>query len=382
MPICLLSTNIQVRSGVLLLKDKQEILDAQLQLGKLHFSKPDQQPEKQSAGHVDSLQKAVSAPQQAQQKLPPPISLPPWHLSFSPSNTPPQPTLQQNLPLSSVQLPNQYPPNQIPSVPQPEPHFPTSGQTQEVPNQHYQAPSTQPLLLPTVPQHQQYYPTPQPQFSQPPSQPPQHHQSIATANPSQFQSPVVQHPEELLPSYVPSSNYPSGRETPMQLPNGPHSSHLYYGLPYHAYEPPSIRPSSGLSSGFGPSSGLSESYHYGGSPSQYGSSPGTKPQQFSPVVAAQGSASGYSQLPSARPRPHAMPTASGVGEGSGSGGSGNRVPIDDVVNHVTSMGFPRDHVRTTVRKLTENGQSVDLNVVIDKLTNEGEIQPPRGWFDQ
>lgn len=77
-----------------------------------------------------------------------------------------------------------------------------------------------------------------------------------------------------------------------------------------------------------------------------------------------------------------MPTASGVGEGSGSGGSGNRVPIDDVVNHVTSMGFPRDHVRTTVRKLIENGQSGDLNVVIDKLTNEGEIQPPRSWFDQ
>lgn len=44
------------------------------------------------------------------------------------------------------------------------------------------------------------------------------------------------------------------------------------------------------------------------------------------------------------------------------------------------MGFPRDHVRATVRKLTDNGQAVDLNVVLDKLMNDGDVQPPRGWF--
>nr|XP_027102105.1 uncharacterized protein LOC113723037 [Coffea arabica] len=69
-----------------------------------------------------------------------------------------------------------------------------------------------------------------------------------------------------------------------------------------------------------------------------------------------------------------------VSGGSGSSGSGNRVPVDDVVDKVTNMGFPRDQVRATVRKLTENGQSVDLNVVLDKLMNDGEVQPPRGWF--
>lgn len=109
-----------------------------------------------------------------------------------------------------------------------------------------------------------------------------------------------------------------------------------------------------------------------------------KPQQFSSGV--QGGGSGYPQLPTARVLPHALPTASGPvggsgpGSGSGSSGSGNRVPIDDVVDKVTNMGFPRDLVRATVRKLTENGQSVDLNVVLDKLMNDGEVQPPRGWF--
>lgn len=45
------------------------------------------------------------------------------------------------------------------------------------------------------------------------------------------------------------------------------------------------------------------------------------------------------------------------------------------------MGFSREQIRATVRKLTENGQSVDLNVVLDKLMNDGEVhQPAKGWF--
>lgn len=100
-----------------------------------------------------------------------------------------------------------------------------------------------------------------------------------------------------------------------------------------------------------------------------------KPQQLS-----HSGGSGYPQLPTARILPQALPTASGVSDGSGSSGTGNRVPIDDVVDKVTSMGFPREHVRAIVRKLTENGQSVDLNIVLDKLMNGGEVQPPRGWY--
>ena len=65
---------------------------------------------------------------------------------------------------------------------------------------------------------------------------------------------------------------------------------------------------------------------------------------------------------------------------AGTGSSGERVPVDDVVDKVTSMGFPRDVVRSTVRRLTENRQNVDLNVVLDKLMNDGENPQQKTWF--
>ncbi|KAF2316360.1 hypothetical protein GH714_041701 [Hevea brasiliensis] len=105
-----------------------------------------------------------------------------------------------------------------------------------------------------------------------------------------------------------------------------------------------------------------------------------KAQQLSSLAMSHSGGSGYPQLPTARILPHALPTASGVGGGSSSSGTGNRVPIDDVVDKVTNMGFPREHVRATVRRLTENGQSVDLNIVLDKLMNDGEVHPQRSWL--
>jgi hypothetical protein len=87
----------------------------------------------------------------------------------------------------------------------------------------------------------------------------------------------------------------------------------------------------------------------------------------------------YENLPTAKVLPQAAP----VGPDSG---SGNRVPLDDVVEKVAMMGFSREQVRATVRKLTENGQNVDLNVVLDKLMNGSAgrdmIQPQKGWFNR
>lgn len=120
-----------------------------------------------------------------------------------------------------------------------------------------------------------------------------------------------------------------------------------------------------------PSGYSSEPYPYTGSPSS------VKPPHMS------SSGTGYPQLSNSRPLPHALPMASAVnssGGGSSSPRSESRVPIDDVIDRVTTMGFPRDQVRATVRKLTENGQAVDLNVVLDKLMNEGGGAPPGGWF--
>ncbi|XP_062106624.1 transcriptional regulator DEF1 isoform X2 [Humulus lupulus] len=379
----------EVQSGVFVLKDKQEILEAQLQLAKLQVSKVDQNSEAQNTVHVDSMQHAASAPQQSHQQLQTPVNLPssqptfsppnapPSQPSFSPPNAPPQPNPQQNLP-PQVQHPNQFPQNQIPPIPQHEPYYPPPGQAQEPPNQQYQIPlSQQQLPPPAVPPHQQF----QPQFSQPPTQPPQQLSSLPPINPSQL-PPTLSHHHSEEPPYVPSQNYPPNlRQALPQSPSGPPPpSQQFYVPPSHIYDSQSSRPSSGFPSGYGPPSSLNEPFHYGGSPSQYGNPPAVKPQQLTSTSAPSGG-SGYPQLPTARVLPQALPTASGVGGGSGSSGTGNRVPVDDVIDKVSTMGFPRDHVRATVRRLTENGQSVDLNIVLDKLMNEGEGQPPRGgWF--
>lgn len=371
----------EVQTGVQTIKDKQDIVQAQLQLAKLQVStKTDQQSETQTSVVTDPGQQAASAPLQSQQQLPSPVNLPQSIPVVPPPNAPPQPAPQQVLP-PAVQQPNQFPQIPTPAVPQRDPYFPPPIQSQETPNQQYQLPlAQQPHPQPGAPPHQQYQQTPHPQYSQPAPHPPQQQPSISPGNLPQLQSSLGHHVEE--PPYAPSQNYPPPnlRQPPSQPPSGPPPpSQQFYGTPPHAYEPqppPSSRSGSGYSSGYGTLSGPAEPYRYGGSP-QYGG----KPPQLPTASVAPSGGSGYPQLPTARVLPQAIPTASAVsGGGSGSPGTGNRVSIDDVVDKVASMGFPRDHVRATVRKLTENGQSVDLNAVLDKLMNEGEIQPPRGWF--
>ncbi|XAR58212.1 hypothetical protein NMG60_11026625 [Bertholletia excelsa] len=372
----------EVQADVHVVRDKQEIMEGQLHLAKLQVSKAEQQPETQNAVQTESFQLSASAPQQSYQQLAPPVVQPPS--SVSPPNAPP-PASQPSLP-PPVQLPGQFPPNQIPSVTQREPYYPPSGQTQEPANQQYQMPSHQQLQPPLpVPPQQQYQPPPPPpqQYSQPPPPPPQQHPSLSPVISQPPTQPALgQHPEEA--SYVPPPNYPpSLRQPPSQPPSGNSVTQQYFGPPAHMFEPTSNRPSSGFSTAYGPPSGTNEPYPYSGPP-QYGS--GGSPQyggsgspQYGSGSMKQGGSS-YPQLPTARVLPQALPTASGVGGASGSAGSGNRVPIDDVVDKVTNMGFPRDQVRATVRRLTENGQSVDLNVVLDKLMNDSDVQPPRGWF--
>lgn len=74
-----------------------------------------------------------------------------------------------------------------------------------------------------------------------------------------------------------------------------------------------------------------------------------------------------SSTPKALPR--ALPMAVSVNEVSNSGGTERSVSVEDIVENAVAMGFRRDVVKATVKKLTENEQTVDLNVVLDKLIN-------------
>nr|ACZ74657.1 hypothetical protein [Phaseolus vulgaris] len=374
----------EVQSGVLTIKDKQDIMQAQLQFAKLQMSNTNQKPEAQSSTINVPVQQAVPAPVQSQPQLPTPANLPQSVPVVPPPNAPPQPPPQQGLPPPpQVQLPNQFSPNQIQAASQRDPYFPPPVQSQqETPNQQYQlALSQPPHSQPGAPPHQQYQQTPHPQYPQPaPHLPQQQPPSHPSMNPPQLQPPLGHHVEE--PPYPPQTYPPNVRQPPSQSPSGPPPPQQFYGTPSHSYEPPSSRPGSGYSSGYGTLSGPgpAEQYRYGGPPPQYGSNPAMKPAQLPTASVSPSGGSGYPQLPTARILPQALPTASAVSGSSGSAGTGGRVSVDDVVDKVASMGFPRDHVRATVRKLTENGQSVDLNTVLDKLMNDGEVQPPRSWF--
>lgn len=383
----------EVQFGVQDLKDKQEVMETQMRLGKLQIPKVEQTVEAQTtASNVDpsgqQQQPPSSAPQQPpystqqQQQYPVPSPLSSSLPVFSPPNAPPPPSQQQSIhPLPSQPPSNQY--STIPSLPQQDAaYYPPPSQPQEVLGHQYlqQPHQQQSLPLPSPPQHPQYQsglpPAPYQQALQPPQ-----HQAPPAGNPSpQFQPPVGNRSDET--AYIPSGPSQSFPSPNISQPTGgppPSSSQQYYGVPpSQVYDPvPSGRSSSGFPSQAyaPPQSPTSELYSpYSGSLSRYS----MKPLPHSPT-----GGSNYPQIPTAKPLPQAIPTASMNSGGSGGthpGGNGNRVPIEDVIDKVTSMGFPRDHVRATVRRLTENGQSVDLNVVLDKLMNEGQGDGQRAWF--
>uniref|UniRef100_A0A0C9QSU7 TSA: Wollemia nobilis Ref_Wollemi_Transcript_11245_1640 transcribed RNA sequence n=1 Tax=Wollemia nobilis TaxID=56998 RepID=A0A0C9QSU7_9CONI len=216
-------------------------------------------------------------------------------------------------------------------------------------------------------------------FSQPEPTP-----SLAQHMPhSQMPTPALPGNYGPEPPYMPSnyggssSHQPPRSMPPPQLPASQRFSGSQQG-----YEPTFGRTSSGplpFPPTYGP--GLSGPPPYGDS--QTYSGPSFRLPQKDSNPSGGGSSAGHPRLPTAKPLQHSLPVASSVNSSpSGSTSSSNRVPVDDVVDKVSSMGFPRDQVKMVVQKLTENGQSVDLNVVLDKLMNGGggEIQPQKGWF--
>ncbi|XP_062193806.1 myosin tail region-interacting protein MTI1-like [Phragmites australis] len=364
----------EVQAGVQILRDKQEIVETQLHLAKLQTPKIDtQSSESSGSGQACSQQQPLATPPaaiQSQHQVLTPSQPPALPALSAPNAPPPPPTLQSQPP---SQFPSHLPHSQIPSVPSvaPVPSVPA------LPRDPYYAPSAQP----TETMHQQYHAPPVPQPQAPPA-PPQQYQSPsqypqysqppqpANVNPTPLAPPAPQQPEESMP-YAPPQNYPPNvrpHSPYMQPPSGP--APPYYGQNSSMYEPPAGRtnpgpPSSYGASGYGPQggSGFSESYGYAGSPSHRGNA-GMKPSSpFAPSSGASGSY-GSGRLPTAQILPQAVP----INSSSPSGSSGNRVPLDDVVEKVATMGFSREQVRATVRRLTENGQNVDLNAVLDKLT--------------
>nr|CAB3504406.1 unnamed protein product [Digitaria exilis] len=376
----------EVQAGVQILRDKQEIVETQLQLAKLQTPKTDtQSSENIGSGQAASQQQPVATSQ---------VAIQPQHQVLTPSQPPALPSLPApNAPLPPSTLQNQPQPqfpshiqhSQLPSVPSVAPapsvpalpreaYYASSAQPTETMHQQHQAPLVPQPQAPPAPPQQYQSPSQFSQYSQPPQA-----SNVSPSTP--LAPPAPQQPDETM-AYAPPQNYAPNAPPQNYAPNTrPPSPYMqppsgapppYYGQQNPSmYEAPAGRPNPGPpssygSGGYGPQGGggFSDSYGYTGSPSHRGNT-GMKPSSpFAPSSGGSGSY-GSGRLPTAQILPQAVPISSS----STSTSSGNRVPLDDVVEKVATMGFSREQVRATVRRLTENGQNVDLNVVLDKLMN-------------
>ncbi|XP_024025327.1 uncharacterized protein LOC21397693 [Morus notabilis] len=355
----------EIQSGIQDLRDKREISEVQLQLTKLEILKNQEQSQDQKTKTNTSSGQGVLSSVQQQTDQSQPSSV------ISPQKFPPDPNVspitsyqsQPPIPIAG-QFPAQVSQNQIPSLPQAEPNYLLPMFSLESTHQQYHMLHIQQQQPTSSAPYQPYQTVPQLPISQLLPLPP---------------------PVDAQARYLPAHNFeeasyisPQGYNTSIQRTSNAHglappNQQTYFGSNQRVYDQPS-RSSEFRTEHVQPSrhSSFRDGYSHSGLPSQYSSSKmkSSEVPPFSPVLASENR---FTQLPTAQVLPRALPMASDVDSGSCSNGTGNRIPVDDVIDNIVAMGFRRDIVRATVKKMTENGQSVDLNVVLDKLM-KGEVQ--------
>ncbi|CAM6025118.1 unnamed protein product [Sphagnum balticum] len=436
----------EVQRGVQVLRDKQEIAEEQLKLAKLQLASkveapastaapvqaivevqpqtpkqqqqlqavsatqqqiPQQMPQQQQPQLQPQAQQQnalLIRQQQAHQQVPPqhpqqlqlqgtPLTAQPEH-QYQPQALSPPPQLQpqqlthqigqqqaeqpqhllqlqyQHLQQQAGQSEAQHQPQQL------QPQLQASHQPQ-LQHQHPQQPQIQYQQPRTQPQPQLFYS--QQQSGTPPPMQPQYG-NLQSDIPSYSSQSLAKYSPENPPAYMPEGY--GNRPFPQPLPQMQQSSNLSSAQMYD----PSSNNRGGLLA-------LPPPYHPEHTTlpvyenyTPYGyrmSSSGTNP------LVPNTETGGYARLPTAQPVTSGNNSNNASNTGSSAGTtplSTNRVPISEVIDKVASMGFSKDQVQVVIRKLTENGQSVDLNIVLDKLMNGGgdpaEVQPQKGWFNR
>lgn len=392
----------QVQGGIQDFRDKQEISKVQLQLAKLQMLKGHQKSEDHKTKiNTSSSQGVLSSVQQHSNRSNPTSVISSQQFPVLSSV---QYHSNQSNP-TSVASPQQFPFPPHPNVPQIQsyesrPPIPTAGQFLPQVSQNQMLSVAQaesnysPPMFSPESSHQQYcMPTiqqPQPTSAAPYQRVPQHPltsqlQPFHLLRPShnavdpQTYHLLAQNVGEI--SYTSPRSHHTGIHKTFNAPGFiPPNQQIHFGSnerifceqPMRSSEHSAEHMQSSRESSF---RDVSQS----GFPSQYSSSR-MKSSELPPYFSALGSENRFSQLPTPESLPRALPMASDVDSGSGSSGTGNSIPTDDVIDHIVAMGFRRDIVRATVKKMTDNGQSVELNVVLDKLMNSGEVQNESSRF--
>eukprot|EP00798_Chlamydomonas_sp_ICE-L_P024544 gene24544-10152_t len=319
----------EVDRGVQAIRDKAELQEAQAQLAKLAGGK---EVVKSSSGA-----ETAAAPAAAAAPAPAPVPAP----APAPAPTP-----------SPAAAPVYSAP---PVAPAPAPPVPMAASMPAAPAPQYpqQMPQAAPMMLQ------------QPGQGLPPQQAPQSYgppSSQYSAQPQQMPMPGPGGPGQ-SPSgttFPPPQNFPPQQATssPMGLPAGA----LPYAQPQH-FQPPAA-----------PYAYPQRSPSYN-QPSMGGYAPPPGPQQMYPGSNGGPTSGGMTGGPGAGPghyRQNSNSSSSARSQGpppsEGSKTTSRSVPLEQVITDISHMGFDRGQINAVITSLQRNGQSVDLNVILDKLT--------------
>lgn len=333
---------MQVQGGIQDLKDKQKIAEVQLELAKAQQIRVDLQSKHQNRNVQNKLvqQQVTYVHQPDPQQLPSPAACQ-EKLSDLPSYGPPS-SLQNSLQIPAnpaTQMPQQLGQNQSLFIQQNQTCYQPPLPTPDSANQQHHTFPTQPYMNSSLSESSQL-PRPQPPHST-------HHFSFYQVNHQPQERPYM--PSEGSCLSTPKLSYATGMVSP------PRQFNVF---PTQSINNQPFGSSVATQGHFKQPGNYNSSDHDEASPSQYWSS-NMKTSQ---------------PLPTAKVLPRALPMAKDVNEASSSGGTESSVSIEDIVENAVAMGFRRDTVRATVKKLTENEQPVDLNLVLDKLINSGETR--------
>ncbi|KAJ0051837.1 hypothetical protein Pint_02246 [Pistacia integerrima] len=400
----------EVHRSVQILRDKQELVEAQKELAKLQLV----QKESSSSSHSQSTEERASPAasetkknenvsdmhnQQLALALPHQVA-PQQHSQPPPSQPPPQNlTHQQSYYMPTNQLPNPQAPALAPSpspapAPTPTPVPSQQPQVQYLPSDPQYRTSQLPDPSRLAPQVTQSQVNPVPPGHQFPSQ---YHQQWPQQLPQQVQQtqqPSMQ-PQMRPPSTPVYPTYPSSQPTnppPEMLPNSGSMQVSYSGVPQPVSSRADVMPYGyGAPGRTAPQQAPPPQQIKGG----YGAQPGDGYAASGPLpTLPPGSAymmyegeGGRTHHPSQHypqsgyPPPNPQPTG-GANLMSRTPSHSQFIrnhPYNELIEKLVSMGFRGDVVANVIQRMEESGQPVDFNAVLDRLNLHSSGGTQRGW---
>jgi UBA-like domain (DUF1421) len=382
----ILPFEFQVHRAIQILRDKQELAEAQKELAKLQTIQKESSPKPDE--HAPS-----PLPKPARHEDPPQLSN--NQLALVPSRPEAvQPQQQQHLALPQPQLSQQPVQQDQYTVNQQTTYYPVNqAPVQQLPpGYHYvQVAPAQPQVPPVQPPSPQQQQAPPPQqaqvvnpMTQQPAPIPQFSHQWAPQqqpNPQQFTSQGMQ----------PSQAAPLSRPVPPSgAPQRPHTPPGYSPFPPH-------QPSNSIPETYAVSMPIPTPYSTAPQPGMnrsdmvpvgYGSQGNARPpiqNQGLFMTASQMSKGGYTNVPpymqgnlsgySSGPYNYPPSNVSGVHVGSQQ--LPRNHPYGDFVEKAVGMGYPREQVTSFAVKMAESGQPMDFNALLDRLN--GVSNPSRAW---